>query len=59
MIGAPPSSAGAVHDRLTWPSPAVPVTPEGPLGTVAGVMGAEATDAGLSPAPLMATTVKV
>ena len=59
MIGAPPSSAGAVHDSVTALSSDCPVTPDGAVGTVAGVMGAEVTDAGLSPAPLMAITVKV
>src|ERR1035437_3371701 len=32
MIAAPPSEAGAVHDRLTWALPAVAVSPVGGPG---------------------------
>ena len=33
MIDAPPSDAGAVHDRVTWASPALAVSPVGAPGS--------------------------
>src|SRR6476619_5304590 len=35
-MAAPPSLAGAVHDRLTWPLPGVPARAVGAPGAVAG-----------------------
>ena len=61
MIGLPPL-AGAVHDTVTDPTPAVAVNPAGANGAVAapaGVTALDAADAGPVPTPLVAVTVKV
>ena len=56
MIADPPLAFGAVHESTAEVSPAVPSTPVGAPGVVAGVPEAEA-EALLSPALLVATTV--
>ena len=38
-MAAPPSEPGACHDRLTWASPAVAVSPLGAPGAVTGATG--------------------
>src|ERR1043165_9714441 len=58
-MALPPLLAGAVHDTVAWALPAVAVTAEGAPGTVIGVTLAEAAEAGLVPAALVAVTVKV
>ena len=59
VMAAPPSSDGADQLSATSPFSDRPVTPDGAVGTVAGVMPTDAIDAGLAPALLMAVTVKV
>jgi hypothetical protein len=59
VMGSPPRLAGAVHDKVTWESPATPLTPLGAEGTAAGVMGTEGDEAGLVPPLVVAVTVKV
>jgi hypothetical protein len=59
MIGLPPSEDGAVQLTVAWPSPAIALTPVGAPGTAAGVTKFDGPEAGLSPTPLVATTVKV
>ena len=44
---------------MAWPFPAVAVPMVGAPGTVAGVAGAEAAEAGPVPMALVAVTVKV
>ena len=46
VIGSPPLFDGALHDKVTEPSPAVPLTAVGAPGTVAGVMAAEGVEGG-------------
>ena len=59
-MAAPPLDAGAVHDTTDWVLAFdVPPTPVGAPGVVAGVAGAEAIDAALVPAGLVAVTVNV
>jgi hypothetical protein len=51
---------GAVQETTDWPLPFdVAETAVGAPGVVAGVAGAEATEAALWPSPLVALTVKV
>ena len=62
VIGLPPSEAGAVQETVAWALPAVAATAVAAPGTVAGATGVtllEASDAGLLPIALVATTVKV
>ena len=59
MIADPPFEAGADHDTPTCPLPGTPDTPVGAPGTVAGVTGADALDAGPVPTPLVAVTMNV
>jgi hypothetical protein len=59
VIVDPPSLAGAAHDTSAWPLPGDAVTPVGAPGAPTGVTGADADDAGPSPAPLVATTANV
>jgi len=57
---APPLDAEAVQDTTDWVLAFdVAVTAVGMLGVVAGVAGAEAVEAALVPAELVAVTVKV
>ena len=59
MIGLPPLLAGAVKLTVACPLPAVAVPIVGAPGTVLGVTGLDAAEAGLLPAAFVATTVKV
>jgi hypothetical protein len=59
VIAAPPLLAGAVHETVAEPLPAVAVTPVGAPGTVLGVTALDAADAGPCPDPFVARTVKV
>ena len=59
VIGSPPLFDGALHDKVTEPSPAVPLTAVGAPGTVAGVMAAEGVEGVPVPALVVALTVKV
>ena len=60
VIGVPPLVADAVHATTDWVlAYEVAVTPVGTEGTVAGVAGPEAAEAGPVPAPLVAFTVNV
>ena len=52
-------SAGAVHVKLTAPSPAVPATAVGASGTVDGVTGEDTAEAGPWPFTFVAFTVNV
>ena len=59
-MAAPPVETGAVQDTTDWALPLEDaVTPVGAPGTVAGMAGAEAADAGPVPAELVAVTVNV
>ena len=60
-MAAPPLDAGVVHDTaaVVAEDVASAVTPVGALAVVAGTAGAEAAEAGLVPAELVAVTVKV
>jgi hypothetical protein len=58
-MAPPPFEAGAVHDTVAWPLPAVANTPVGAPGTVMGVTLFEAAEAGPLPAALVAVTLKV
>jgi len=59
-MAAPPLEAGAVHDTTDWVlAYEDPATFVGTLGVVAGVIGAEATEAGPTPEALVAVTVNV
>jgi hypothetical protein len=55
----PPFDAGAVKETFAWALPAVAVTEVGEPGVPDGVTEVDAADAGLFPAALVATTVKV
>jgi len=55
----PPVVAGAVHDTVACPFPAVAVTPVGAPGGPDGVTALEAAEAGPVPAALAAVTVNV
>ena len=60
MIAVPPLELGAVHETTEEPlALEVAVTLVGAPGAVAGVAEAEAIDAELVPAALVAVTVKV
>jgi hypothetical protein len=62
VIGLPPSEDGAVQLSVAWPSPGTAFTPVGAPATVvpgSGTTGPEAEEAGPSPMPFVATTVKV
>ena len=59
MIALPPLAAGAVQETRAEALPAVAVTPVGAPGTVAGVTGADGSEAAPVPTPLVAVTVKV
>ncbi len=59
MIALPPSDDGAVHERATEESPAVPDTPVGAPGGDPGVTAAEDVESGPVPTAVMAATVKV
>jgi hypothetical protein len=59
VIGLPPLEAGAVHDTVACPAPAVAVTPVGAPGAAAGVTALDAADAGPVPAEFVAVTVNV
>jgi hypothetical protein len=62
VIALPPFDAGADHDNTTCPLPAVPLTPVGAPGTVAGAEGVtadEAADCTPVPTALIAATVNV
>jgi hypothetical protein len=59
VTALPPSEVGAVHDTVTSPSPATPVTPVGAPGTVRGVTDPLAELAAPAPATFEATTVNV
>jgi hypothetical protein len=55
-----PLELGAVHDKLTWLSPAVATTVVGEPGTPAGVTaGDESADGRPEPTALVAVTVNV
>ena len=59
-MAAPPLTTGAVQETTDWVLAfEVAVTPVGAPGTVAGVAGADAVDAELVPAELVAVTVNV
>jgi hypothetical protein len=58
-MALPPFEAGAVHEMVAWPLPAVADTPVGAPGTVMGVTLFEAAEAGPLPAALVAVTLKV
>ena len=51
--------AGANHDTVACPLPAIAVTPVGAPGPAIGVTAVEAADAAELPTPLVATTLKV
>jgi hypothetical protein len=55
----PPSSDGGSQATSAEALPGVAATPVGAVGVVAGVTGAEATDAGPVPAAFVAVTVNV
>ena len=60
VTAAPPFEAGAVHDRTVeafWNE--MPATPVGAPGTVAGVIGSDATEGSDEPIAFEATTVNV
>ena len=59
VTGEPPVLAGAVHDTVTWLSPATPATPVGAPGTVLGVTDPEGSDETPDPATFDAATVNV
>src|SRR5437763_1774277 len=59
VTGEPPSEAGGVQVTTADALPAVAVTPVGASGTVIGVTGDEGVDGVLSPAALLAMTVKL
>jgi len=59
VIGDPPSDAGVLHPRLTWPLPGAATTTDGASGTVIGVTAADGADAAPVPTPFDAATVKV
>jgi hypothetical protein len=59
VIVEPPSLDGALQETIASVLRAVAATPEGVVGTVAGVTPALADDAGESPTPLVAVTVNV
>ena len=59
MIAVPPLELGAAQEAVTDPFPGDAVTLVGAPGTVAGIATAEAIDAELVPAALVAVTVKV
>ena len=59
MTGAPPSLVGGDQLRCTAPSAATPVRLPGIPGVVAGTTGAVASEAGPTPALLVAVTVKL
>jgi hypothetical protein len=57
---AAPLGLGAVHDNVTWQSPAVATSAVGGPGTPIGVTaGDEGADGGPDPTLLVAVTVKV
>ena len=59
-MAAPPLETGAVQETTDWVLALdVAVTPVGAPGAVAGVAGADADEATLVPAELVAVTVKV
>ncbi len=59
-MAAPPLEAGGVHDTTDWVlAYEEPATLVGAPGMVAGVAGAEGAEAGPTPEPLVAVTVKV
>ena len=59
MIGPPAEEAGGVQLTVAERSPAIAVTAVGGLGPPTGVTGVEAALGALTPALLIATTVKV
>ena len=59
MIAVPPLELGAVQETMTDPFPGDAVTLVGAPGAVAGIATAEAVDAELVPAALVAVTVNV
>ena len=59
MSAEPPLFVGAVQETTAWALPAVAVTLVGALGTVRGVMEADAEDAVEVPATFVAVTVNV
>ena len=61
MIAAPPFETGAVQEikAVVDDEVAAATTEVGAPGVVAGIAAAEAADAALVPAPLVAVTVKV
>jgi hypothetical protein len=62
VIGLPPSEEGAVQLTVARASPAIALTPVGAPERVVpgfGVTGPEGEEAGPSPMPFVATTVKV
>ncbi len=59
MIGEPPSNAGAVHETVALPLPAVADPMVGASGTVAGVTSFDAADWELKPTVLIAATANV
>jgi hypothetical protein len=59
-MAAPPLEAGAVHVTTDWALAfEVPATAVGAPGAVAGMAAADAAEAGLVPAELVAVTVNV
>ena len=60
-MAAPPLVAGVVHDTVAVVAEevATALTPVGALAVVAGTADAEAPEAGLVPAELVAVTVNV
>ena len=59
MIGEPPLDEGATKATVAEALPAVAEAPVGAPGTVAGVTGLLAADAGPAPIALLAVTVNV
>ena len=59
VIGSPPVDAGAIHETRALALPRVATTEVGLPGTVAGVTGAEGSEAGPVPSAFVARTVNV
>jgi hypothetical protein len=59
VIGLPPSEEGAVQLTVAWASPEIALTSVGAPGMLVGVTEFDGPEAGESPTPLLAVTVKV
>src|SRR5438093_1420041 len=59
VTALPPSEAGAVQVKPTWPLPGVPMSAVGAPGRVRGTMPVVDADSGLLPSMLVAWTVNV